>query len=139
MTTRMRAKRATDLRSRAATITRATAFLTQDSSRSSAGRPYLPAGSEIVSVVGEEPAVTSAWRPVAFWIAAATLAIWASCCLTVPWTPPTLIRTTLIGAAASEVGKACSSAGSEFRVVSISGGSWRYPARLASGWSDWLS
>jgi len=45
--------------------------------------------------------------------------------------------TALIGAAASEVGKACSSAESESRVVSRSGGSCRYPPRLASGWSDW--
>jgi hypothetical protein len=100
-TTRIKTNSVTLLRSTASRMVIATPSLIQSSDSSSAGVPYLPAGSAMVVGCGEDPATMSTVRPVRSSICPATALIRFSEAGFAPVTPATRTRITLIGAFAS--------------------------------------
>lgn len=76
----------------------ATPFLTHPSFNVNAGRPALPAGRSISSGVGEVPMVMSTSKPVVRAICSATNRTRARDTSSIPVTPATRTRITLIGA-----------------------------------------
>ena len=97
-TTRISTNSVTLLRSTAFRMLIATPFLTQPSLSSSAGVPYLSAGTAIVVGAGEDPATMSTVRWVRSSICSATALIRFREAWSGPTTPPTRTRITLIGA-----------------------------------------
>ena len=100
-TTRISTNSATLLRSTAFRMLTATPLETQPSLSSSAGVPYLSAGTATVVGAGEDPATMSTVRWVRSSICSATVLIRFREAGLGPVTPATRTRITLIGARAS--------------------------------------